>query len=54
MSIKSVNGKAKFIGCFCITFIGFPLKDQSLLDHTNLIFPREYEKNDKAILKHLQ
>ena len=29
---------------FCIGFIGFMLKDQSLLDYTNLFSSSEYEK----------
>ena len=36
---------------FCIGFIGFMLKDKSLLDYTNLFFPNEFDKNDKTILK---
>ena len=32
---------------FRIGFIGFMLKAKSLLDHTNLFSPKEYEQNDK-------
>ena len=41
-------------GCFCIGFIGFMLKGQSLPHYTNLFFPKEYEKNDKIILNFFQ
>ena len=36
---------------FCIEFIDFMLKGESLLGYTNPFFPKEYEKNDKVILK---
>ena len=39
---------------FCIGFIDFMLKGQSLLDYTNLFFPNKYEKKDKRILNHFQ
>ena len=39
---------------FCIGFIDFILKGQSLLDYTNLFSPNEYEKNDKIISKYFQ
>ena len=38
-------------GYFCIGFVDFMLKGKSLLDYTNLLFPNDYEKNDKTILK---
>ena len=38
-----------WIGC-----IDFMPKDKSLLDYTNLFSPKEYEKNDKIILKYFQ
>ena len=38
-------------GFFRIWFIDFTLNDKSLLDYTNLFSPKEYEKNDKIILK---
>ena len=41
-------------GYFCIGFIDFMQKDKSLLDYTNLFSPKEYEKNDKVILKYFQ
>ena len=41
-------------GYVCIGFIDFMLKGQSLLDYTNLFSPKEYEKNDKMILKYFQ
>ena len=34
-------------GCFCIGF-------KSLLEHTNLFSPGEYESNDEVMLKHFQ
>ena len=39
---------------FCIGFIDFTLKGKSLLDYTNLFSPKDYEKNDKIILKYIQ
>ena len=39
---------------FCIGFIDFMLKDESLFDYTTLFFPNDYEKNDKIILKYFQ
>ena len=39
-------------GYFCIGFIDFMLKNKSLLDHTNLFFPNDYEKNYKIISKY--
>ena len=41
-------------GYFYIVFINFMLKEKSLLNHTNLVFPREHEKNDKIIQKYFQ
>ena len=38
-------------GYFCIEFIDFMLKDESLLDYANLFSPNENRKNDKTILK---
>ena len=35
---------------FCIEFIGFMLKDTSLLEYTNLFSPNDYEKNDKIFI----
>ena len=40
-------------GYFCIGFIDFMLKGKTLHDQTNLLFPNDYEKNDK-ILKYFQ
>ena len=39
---------------FCIEFIDFMLKGESLLEYTNLFSPNYYEKNDKIILKYFQ
>ena len=41
-------------GHFCIGFINFMLKGESLLEYTNLFSPTEYNKNDKTILKYFQ
>ena len=41
-------------GYFCIEFIGFMLKGESLLDYTNLFYPNEYETNGQIILKYSQ
>ena len=38
-------------GYFCIGFIGFMLKGESLLECNNLFFPNEYEKNDNINTK---
>ena len=35
----------------CKHTIDFMLKGESLLGYTNPFFPKEYEKNDKVILK---
>ena len=39
-------------GYFCIGFIDFILKSESLLHYTNLFSPNDHKKNDKIILKH--
>ena len=39
---------------FCIGFIYFMMKDESLLDHANLLSPNEYKKNAKIIPKYCQ
>ena len=39
---------------FCIGFIDFMLKGQSLVDYTNFFSPKKYEKNDKIMLKYFQ
>ena len=41
-------------GYFCIGFIDFMLKGQSLLRYTNLFSGNEWKKNDKIILKYFQ
>ena len=41
-------------GYFCIGFNDFMLKGKSSLDYKNLFSPKEYEKNDKIILKYFQ
>ena len=50
--IKAYN--SIMCGYFCIGFIDFMLKGESLLDYTNLFFPNDYEKNNKIILKYFQ
>ena len=39
---------------FCVEFFDFMLKNKRLLDYVNLLFPNEYEKNYKIILKYFQ
>ena len=39
-------------GYSCIGFIDFMLKTDSLLEHTNLFSPNDYEKNNKTISKY--
>ena len=41
-------------GYFCIVFIDFMLKRNSLLEYTNLFSPSDQEANDKMILKYIQ
>ena len=41
-------------GYFCIGFIDFMVKDESLFDYITLCFPNDYEKTDKIILKYFQ
>ena len=41
-------------GYFCIRFIDFMLKNQSLLDYSSLFSCTDYEKHDKIILKYFQ
>ena len=38
-------------GYFCNGFIDFMLEGKNWLDYTNSFSPKEYEKNDKIILK---
>ena len=40
-------------GYFCVGFIDFMLDNKNLLDCTNLFSPKEYEKNNKVMLKYL-
>ena len=39
-------------GYFCVGFLDFMLKGESLLQSTNLFSPNEYKNNDKIILKY--
>ena len=41
-------------GYFCTGFIDFMLRGKNLLDYTNLFSSKEYEKNEKIILKYFQ
>ena len=34
---------------FCIEFINYMLKSNTLLDYTNLFFPNDFKKNDRVI-----
>ena len=36
-------------GYFCIEFINYMLKGETLLDYTNLFSPNDFEKNDRII-----
>ena len=51
-NISRIQGHNSIIcGYIFIGFIDFILKGKSLLENTNLFFPKEYERNDKIILK---
>ena len=39
---------------FCVGFIDFILKGESLLEYTNLFCPNERKRNNEIILKYLQ
>ena len=41
-------------GYCCIGFMDFMLKGKSFLEYANLFSPKDYEKNDKTILKYFQ
>ena len=41
-------------GYFCIGFIDFMVKGQTLLEYKSLFSPNKYENNDKIILKYFQ
>ena len=41
-------------GYFCIGFIDFMLKGESLLEYTNFFPPNEYKTNCKIMLKYFQ
>ena len=41
-------------GYFCIGFINFMLNGKNLLDYTNFLSPKKYEKNGKIILKNFK
>ena len=41
-------------GYFCIGFIDFMLNGNSLIGYTNLVFSKDYENNEKIILKYFQ
>ena len=36
--------------CFCIGFIDFMLAGKTSVDFTDLLFPYDFEKNDRVIL----
>ena len=40
-------------GYFCIRFIDFVLKGNTLTEFTNLFSPNNFNKNDDVILKYL-
>ena len=37
---------------YCIAFTEYMLRRKTLLDYTNLFFPKDYEKNDKITYKY--
>ena len=39
-------------GYFCIGFINFMFKGNSLIDFTNLFSPKDFKKNDDIILNY--
>ena len=41
-------------GYFCIGFIDFMLAGQTLIEHTSLFAPYDYEKNDNIILSYFK
>ena len=41
-------------GFCCIAFIGYMITGKTLLDYTNLLFPNDYQKNEKIIYKYLK
>ena len=38
--------------CFCIGFIDFMLAGKTSVDFTDLLFPYDFEKNDRVILSY--
>ena len=36
-------------GYFCIEFINYMLKGNTLLDYTNLVSPNDFKKNDRLV-----
>ena len=41
-------------GFYCFSFKEYMQSGQTLLDHTNLFSPNDYQKNDKIIYKYLK
>ena len=37
---------------YCLTFTEYMIAGKTLLDYTNLFFPKDYKKNDKIIFKY--
>ena len=56
ISYHIIQNTSTLIMCvyFCIEFIGFMLKQNSLLYYTNLFSPNVFEMNDEIILKSFQ
>ena len=52
LGIKIFQYDSIMYGYFCIGFIDFMSKGESLLEYTNLFSPSEYKKNDRIILKY--
>ena len=53
-NIHRIRASVSMCWYFCIGFIDFILKGESLLDYTNLFSHNKYEKNDKIIVKYFQ
>ena len=41
-------------GYFCIVFIDFMFKGQTLIDYTNFFSPNNFEKNDDLIFSYFK
>ena len=48
------DNESVMCGFNCFSFKEFMQSGQTLLDHTNLFSPNDYQKNDKIIYKYLK